>query len=267
MSQLNQFPLFDAHMHIIPEGYPLVENQGFTPEHFEISDYQQRMKEYNCVGGVVVSGSFQGYDQTYLVDTLEKLGSNYVGVAQLPVDVTDDEILALNEKGVRGIRFNLKRGDNVDPMHMVFLGQQVAALCGWHSEFYVDSTGLAALLPVLSNIRHFSIDHMGLSQDGMFNLLKAIEVGAWVKASGFSRGDLDVDQALKSIYTANPECLMFGTDLPSTRAPVAYQDADYLKVIEVLGEDAAKRVFADNAEIFYRIKESECKSVLKSRPG
>lgn len=39
-----------------------------------------------------------------------------------------------------------------------------------------------------------------------------------MKATCFGRVELDVENALKSIYEVNPDSLMFGTDLPSTRA-------------------------------------------------
>jgi hypothetical protein len=47
---------------------------------------------------------------------------------------------------------------------------------------------------------------------------------------------------------------MFGTDLPSTRAPRPYQDDDYTLVLETLGEEKAVNVFYKNAIEFYRPK-------------
>lgn len=61
-------------------------------------------------GGAVVSGSFQGFDQDYLVAALKELGPSYVGVTQLPFSVSAEEILRLHRGGVRAIRFNFKRG-------------------------------------------------------------------------------------------------------------------------------------------------------------
>ncbi len=63
------------------------------------------------VGGAVVSGSFQLYDQTYLISALEKLGPTYCGVTQLDStkSILDDELLYLHSKGIRAIRFNVKR--------------------------------------------------------------------------------------------------------------------------------------------------------------
>ena len=44
---------------------------------------------------------------------------------------------------------------------------------------------------------------------------------------------------------------MFGTDLPSTRAPSSYKNEDLLLVIDTLGEVAAKQVLSENALAFY----------------
>ena len=75
-----------------------------------------------------------------------------------------------------------------------------------------------------------------------------------VKATGFGRIDFDVRSALTDLYAANPRALMFGTDLPSTRAPRPYQDDDYTLVLETLGEAKAANVLYKNAIEFYRPK-------------
>jgi predicted TIM-barrel fold metal-dependent hydrolase len=54
--------LFDAHLHIIDPYYPLTPNRGYLPDPFTCADYWQRMASHKLTGGVVVSGSFQGYD-------------------------------------------------------------------------------------------------------------------------------------------------------------------------------------------------------------
>ena len=73
-----------------------------------------------------------------------------------------------------------------------------------------------------------------------------------VKATGFGRVDFDVRAALRDLYAANPKSLMFGTDLPSTRAPRPYQDDDYTLVLETLGEEKASNVCYKNAVEFYK---------------
>ena len=63
--------------------------------------------------------------------------------------------------------------------------------------------------------------------------------------------------ALKDLYAANPELLMFGIDLPSTRAPREYSDRDFMLVTEALGSEGAKRVFSENTINFYRPKNGQ----------
>ena len=102
-------PIFDAHCHIIDSAYPLIPNNGYVPEFFSVDDYLARATPLGIVGGAVVSGSFQGYDQSYLIAALKRLGPGFVGVTQLPASVTDAELQTLRRQGIRALRFNLKR--------------------------------------------------------------------------------------------------------------------------------------------------------------
>lgn len=249
---LEKFPLFDAHFHIIDDRFPLTPNQGYLPEVFSCDDYSQRMQGYNLCGGAVVSGSFQAFDQSYLVAALEQLGPGFVGVTQLPFTVTDAALLDLNAAGVRALRFNLKRGGSEELQHLDRMARRVFEVVGWHVELYVDSRELAGMEQLLSDLPAVSIDHLGLSQVGFKTLLKLAEQGVRVKATGFGRVDFDVRTALKDLNSANPKALMFGTDVPSTRAPRPYVDDDFTLVVETLGAEAASRVFSENALEFYR---------------
>ena len=72
---MSETRFFDAHLHIIDPRFPLIENQGFLPEPFDCEAYQKRVDQFDVKGGAVVSGSFQGFDQSYLVSALEQLGA------------------------------------------------------------------------------------------------------------------------------------------------------------------------------------------------
>jgi predicted TIM-barrel fold metal-dependent hydrolase len=259
-----QRPIFDAHLHIIDARFPLVPNQGYTPEPFDVAAYRRRTAALQVTGGAVVSGSFQGYDQTYLLDALRRLGPGFVGVTQLPATVTDQQIRSLHAAGVRGLRCNLYRGGGHDLDEFGGLAARVADLAGWHVELYVDARDLPDLDGRLARLPAFSVDHLGLSRDGLPALLRLVERGVAVKASGFSRGDLDVPTALTAIAAANPRALLFGTDLPSTRAPSPFADSDAALVLDVLGEELGCRALHDNAMAFYRLESSP---ELGLRPG
>lgn len=245
------FPLFDSHFHIIDHRFPLTPNNGYLPEDLICPDYRARMAQYDLRGGAIVSGSFQTFDQSYLLDALHTLGPLFVGVTQLPSTVSDQEILDLDSAGVRAVRFNLKRGGSEDVRHLDAMAQRVYELAGWHVELYADSRVLEGLFDTLISLPAVSIDHLGLAQKGFNTLLKLAERGVRVKATGFGRVDFDVPTALRELYAANPNALMFGTDLPSTRAPRPYCHDDFLLVVKTLGDEAARVVFYDNAADFY----------------
>ena len=250
---LKLFPLFDCHFHIIDRRFPLTPNNGYLPEDLTCKDYLSQVSGYDLRGGAIVSGSFQAFDQGYLLAALKTLGPGFAGVTQLPATVSDDEVLALDLAGVRAVRFNLKRGGSEDVHHLDAMARRLHELAGWHVELYVDSRELDSLFATLVALPAVSIDHLGLSKQGFGTLLKLAEQGVRVKATGFGRVDLDVPAALKQLHSANPQALMFGTDLPSTRAPRPYCDDDFLLVADTLGDEAARAVFYDNAAKFYRL--------------
>ncbi|MBJ6750896.1 amidohydrolase family protein [Geomonas anaerohicana] len=245
-------PVFDSHFHIIDRRFPLVENQGFLPDDFTCHDYLRRTETMNLAGGAIVSGSFQALDQSYLEDALAALGPRFVGVTQLPADVSDEEVLRLNGLGVRAVRFNIKRGGSEKVEHLDLMARRVHELAGWHVELYVDARELPELAPVLAKLPAVSIDHLGLSASGLPDLLALVERGVHVKATGFGRVDFDVAGAVRDICRANPDALMFGTDLPSTRAPRPYRDQDLTLIIDTLDIDLARKVLCTNAIQFYR---------------
>lgn len=244
-------PIFDAHMHVIDPRFPLVANQGYVPEPFTVADYRARTVTLGVVGGAVVSASFQGFDQTYLLDALGRLGPSFVGVAQLPPTVTDEQVLQLDAAGVRALRFNLYRLEDQLLGDLGRLGRRVADLVGWHAEIYTDARDLPDLEPWLAGLPAVSVDHLGLSRAGLPALLALVERGARVKASGFGRGDVDVPAALRAISGTSPDALMFGTDMPSTRANRPFVISDIDLVLDTLGEDLGQRVLHDNAVAFY----------------
>ena len=246
-------PIFDAHCHIIDSAYPLIPNNGYTPEFFSVDDYQKRTRALGVIGGAVVSGSFQGFDQTYLIAALKRLGPGFVGVTQLPASVTDSELETLHQHGVRALRFNLKRGGSEQLDQLESMARRVYDCVGWHCELYIDSRELPALETRLLRLPALSIDHLGLSHEGLPSLLRLAGRGVRVKACGFGRLDFAVPGVLQQIHSANPHALMFGTDLPSTRALRPFEDTDIVLLIDALGEDGAGRALWQNAREFYRL--------------
>ena len=246
--------LFDSHMHIIDPRFPMEPNNGYLPPDFTVEDYRVRVDGLGITAGAVVSGSFQGFDQGYLRSALAALGPQFVGVTQLPNDVDDAEILALTECGVRAVRFNVMRGGSATLEHLDALARRVHDVAGWHAELYVDARDLAELTGTLSGLPAVSIDHLGLNAEGLPSLLQLVDSGARVKATGFGRYAGDVRAALRAIADVDPTALMFGTDLPSTRAPRPFEDTDITFLREAIGDERTELALAANALSFYGMR-------------
>ncbi len=205
------------------------------------------------IGGAVVSGSFQSFDQRYLVAALHELGQRFVGVTQLPATATDEEILEMDEVGVRAVRFNLYRGGSESIDRLEEIAWRVFDLVGWHVELYINSRDLLDLIPRLLTLPRVSIDHLGLAREGLPYILRLAEQGVYIKATGFGRCDFAIPEALRAIYAANPRALIFGTDLPSTRAPRPFAETDVRLVLDTLGAEAGCQVLSENAFALYRL--------------
>ncbi len=245
------FSIFDSHFHIIDPQFPLVKSKGYQPANFTCKDYLHRTKHLQIAGEMLVSASFQGFDQTYLEAALKILGPSFFAVTQLPATVTDEEILSLHALGVRGVRFNLEKGGSEKVENMGPFAKRIHELAGWHIDLYVDAKDLAELSPTLRSLPAVSIDHLGLSQKGLPVLLSLVEKGIKVKASGFGRVDFDVADALKELAKANPNALMFGTDLPSPRAPRPFLDEDIQLIRDTFDDTLSEKVLYSNAVNFY----------------
>jgi len=244
--------VFDSHFHIIDPGFPLIANEGYLPPPYRLPAYRAAAGKLGITGGAVVSGSFQGFDQTYLCAVLAELGPGWFGVAQVPPDVSDAALLDLSHAGVRALRFNMYRGRIDGIGDVVALATRAHAVAGWHAEIYADA---AALRPYVDRLGRMpaplSIDHLGMTQAGLPVLLDLVSAGVRVKATGFGRVKMDVLKALEAIAARDPAALMFGTDLPSTRAARPFEASDVDLLRQALGPDLTRRALWDNAKAFY----------------
>jgi predicted TIM-barrel fold metal-dependent hydrolase len=248
--------LFDGHFHIIDPRFPIVANQGYTPPDFPLDAYLAEARPLGVVAGALVSGSYQAYDQTYLMDALPRLGTGYVGVTQIPNDYPDAEIAKLAAIGVRGLRFNMFRGQIESVDDVAALALRCHSVAGWHAELYVDAAALKPHVAALSKLRQLTIDHLGMTEAGVPVLLDLVDAGCKVKATGFGRVKLDVPKTLEQVASRSASALVFGTDIPSTRAERPFMSSDVDLVENVLGPDLAKKAFWDNGLALYRVKQT-----------
>ncbi|PMC33940.1 2-pyrone-4,6-dicarboxylate hydrolase [Bacillus sp. UMB0899] len=249
--------IFDSHFHIIDPRFPLEENQGFVPDYYTVRDYVKEMKEMSIevVGGAIVSGSYQGYHQDYFTEAISKLGNNFVGITQLPFDTTDEAILKLNDVGIKGIRFNLYRGLSASPKEMKELSERVYNLCNWKTELYLNLQTIDKELDeLIFSLPKVSIDHLGMHKCSIDRLKKIVNASIPIRLTGFGRVGYERDEIselITRLYSENPSSLMFGSDLPSTRANYRFSYNDMKLIQETVGREAQDRIFFQNGERWY----------------
>jgi predicted TIM-barrel fold metal-dependent hydrolase len=135
--------------------------------------------------------------------------------------------------------------------------RRVYEIARWHVELYVDGRDLPDLFDVLVSLPALVIDHLGLSRAGFGTLLRLVERGAYAKATGFGRLDFEPGPALRELARVNPDGALFGTDLPSTRAPRPFQEQDLHLIMETLAGEVAEKVLYGNAVRLYRPMQPE----------
>ncbi|MDO5731003.1 amidohydrolase family protein [Corynebacterium sphenisci] len=263
--------IIDAHFHVIA-ARDLQPELPDAPRPFPVDAYLQavgRVAEEvdwaRFTGGVVVGGSRRDRART-LVEALEQLeleaaaagrapadgGRAFIGMITGTADLGAERVLALDARGVRAVRFNLLRGQEVADGDLLAVAHRVHDLAGWATDVAVDVTarpGLVARLPELDRV---CVNHLGMAEAGVDAVVDLAARGVRVKATGFGRLPFPPADALRRIHRANPGALIFGTDLPGTRAERRFGGADLELLLDVLGEWELPRVLHDNARALYR---------------
>src|SRR4029079_7333575 len=137
--------------------------------------------------------------------------------------------------------FNVFPGriDSVD--EIAALATRCHSVAGWHSEIYADAAALKPHIDKLSKLPQLCVDHLGMTEEGIPALLDLVAAGCKLKATGCGRVKTDVPKALEAVAKKSPSALVFGTDIPSTRAQRPFQASDIDLVEKVLGPELAKK--------------------------
>jgi len=192
----------------------------------------------SCFGlsrAVVVQPRPYGTDNSIVLASIATLGrSSTRGIAVLHPDVSERELQALHEAGIRGVRFSLFTQRNaVVTFDMVEpLARRVSPL-GWHLQLHwtasqiVEHQALLRRLPapvVFDHMARLPVD-AGMRHPA-FAVVESLlrEERAWVKLSGpylESRvgpkvGFRDIDPIAEAFIACAPDRLVWGSDWPQS---------------------------------------------------
>ena len=222
----------DSHCHIFGPGnkYPYALNRSYTPPDAPLERFKELQKILGLERAVLVNASCHGTDNTVILDAIAQSGGKYRGVANVNTNFTDQDFEALNEGGIRGVRFNFVKHLGDTPDLEVFHGviQRIRGF-NWHVVLHFDAADLTEFNDLLKKLPvPFIIDHMGRipTQDGLDQgpFRRLLEVASmdncWVKICGAERISTagppftDAVPFAQALLEVAMDRVLWGTDWP-----------------------------------------------------
>ena len=155
----------DAHCHVFGPSpdFPFAPERKYTPCNASKDQLFALRDHLSFSRNVIVQATCHGADNSAMVDACRASGGRARGVATVKRSVSDEQLQALHDAGVRGVRFNfLKRlVDTTPPDELLEIAGRVAPL-GWHVVLYFEAVDLPELLDFFNALpTPLVIDHMG----------------------------------------------------------------------------------------------------------
>ena len=232
----------DAHLHIYD---PRFASQSPLEPNASTPQYSVLQKQFGLSRAVIVQPRVYGTDNSATLQAIQDLGrDNTRGIAVVDRDITDAQLAALHDGGIRGVRFsfhspNKSAGDFDSVMH---IAQRIAPY-GWHVQLHWTADQIAGQEALLQQLPvPIVFDHMArLPLDASFshpafgivrNLLRSGR--AWLKLSGpylntafgVDGGYADATQIAQAWVEAAPEQLVWGSDWPHVTEPANKKPSD-----------------------------------------
>ena len=266
----------DCHMHIydgarFPPARP--GPQSRMQENAAVAQYRLLQQRLGTTRTVIVTPAAYVTDNRVTLDGIEQLGRDRTrGVAVVHPSVTDAELKALNDGGIRGIRFTVfdPRSAAVSIDMIEPLAKRVADL-NWHIQIHMLANQIvenAALLEGLPTQVVF--DHMGrlpqpnpLEHQAFTIIRRMIDKGrTWVKLAGAYQDTnvggptyADKTAVAQAYLKAAPERMVWGSDWPHPTEKPDHKpnDATLFDLLTEWAPDAAlrQRILVSNPEALY----------------
>lgn len=193
----------DSHVHIFDTRYPLSADRNYDPEPGQLGSPVRLaavLASHGLSHALLVQAEPYRFDNSALLRAIADFGGRYKGIALVPPDIGETELLRLHDAGVVGIRFNLTSFGTSQFEHPATpaLLARLQRL-GMVLQIHCEHDQLAAVLPMLRQAPVRSmIDHWGrpdlrkgLDQPGFAALLELGRRGnAVIKLSGAFRSSL-----------------------------------------------------------------------------
>jgi D-galactarolactone isomerase len=218
---------------------------------------------------VVVQSMLYANDNRILLSAMDELGDCARGVVVIDPEASDEEIAALDRRGVRGVRAFMLGGGPYAWHDLPTLTETIAPF-GWHLQVQMDGRELERASLALSRLPvPVVIDHVGkflkpvaVDHAGFVALRRLVASGqCWVKLSGMyetsktGAPDYADVSALASVLIADaPQRLLWGSNWPHPNLQPPPDDFALFAHFASLVPDLAarRRILVDNPAELYR---------------
>lgn len=265
----------DSHVHVFgPRNqFPYASDRRATPVEAPKESLFALHRLLGIERCVIVQSVTHGYDNSVVEDAIAAGGGRYLGIALVPVTVSDTELERLADAGFRGVRFHFMKhlGAGADVESVIALTPRLAAV-GMHLQVHFASSLVSSLAVALNRSAvPVVIDHMarvdarlGPEHPDFKGLMRLLENPRFhVKVSGIDRIDAhlgpDDGYAAGKALAAKlverfPEQCVWGTDWPHPNHTHVPNDAT---LIDALAEVAPtpslrERLLVQNPQNLYR---------------
>jgi len=223
----------DSHCHVFGPAadFPFAPSRKYTPHDAGKAALFALRDHLGFTRNVIVQATCHGTDNSAVIDAIEAANGRARGVAVVAPDVSDAELDALHEGGIRGVRFNfLKRLVDDTPAEVYAAIAARVAKLGWHLDIYFEAEDLTRLTPFITSLPGVVvIDHMarpdiaaGVAGAGFQQFLALLEAheNLWVKVSCPERLSLNgadysgVIPFARMLVERFPSRVLWGSDWP-----------------------------------------------------
>jgi len=265
---------WDCHAHVFGpfDRFPVLPGGAYVPPLASAEEFVGMLDQMGFHNGVVVQPAAYGYDNAALLEALGAYSDRLRGVAVVDPAITQSELIALREAGVRGVRITEPVGGR-PPMgsqllrleHLDVLAPKLAT-AGLHVQLWADASAivaagerlLAAGVPIV-------LDHMaqldvaaGVTGDDFQALLTLTQSDRiWIKVPGLrvtkkKPSMADVRPFFEILATTAADRLLWGSDWPFIALGLELPAPGEL--VDVLSDWAGAslaRILVDNPQRLY----------------
>lgn len=231
----------DAHCHVFGPGseFPYAPERKYTPCDASKAQLFALRDHLGVARNVVVQATCHGADNRAMVDALRHSKGRARGIATVRRSITDTELQALHDAGVRGVRFNfVKRLVDFTPKDELLEIASRIANWKWHVVIYFEAVDLPELWDFFTALpTTVVVDHMGRPdvrqpvegpQFGLFLKFMREHPNVWSKVScperlsvsgppalnGEAQAYRDVVPFALRVVNEFPDRVLWGTDWP-----------------------------------------------------